>query len=55
MTLKISKIKDEFIDRIFELIKNIYSLQTEEKFNKKFKEIYEKELSYEFFNSLRKD
>ncbi len=42
-------------DKIFELIKNISLLQTEEKFNEKFKEIYEKKPSYEFFNSLIKN
>jgi hypothetical protein len=39
-------------EKIFELIKNISSLQTEEKFNLKFKEIYGEKPSYEFFNSL---
>lgn len=38
-------------EKIFELIKNISSLQTEERFNLKFKEIYGEKPSYKFFNS----
>jgi hypothetical protein len=41
-------------DKLFGLIKDISSLQTEEKFSEKFKEIYGEDPSYEFFNSLIK-
>jgi hypothetical protein len=39
-------------EKLFELIKEIPSLQSEESFNSKFEEIYGQKPTYEFFNSL---